>query len=208
MNSTTRTPDETQIGIFWSYDTPATGTPAVHYEEIAETIALQEHNSLTQDARLFGLVNLAMGDAGIAAWDTKYTYNRWRPITAIQLANTDGNPATVADPTWTPLGSPGDPGQPSFTPPFPSYVSGHATFGSALFTILTDFYGTDKLHFTLTSDLLPGVTRSYTSFSQASYENAISRIYLGIHFWFDETAGMKMGSEIANNVFANALTTD
>jgi hypothetical protein len=207
LHSKTRTPDQTQIGIFWSYDTPAMGTPVVHYEEIAETIALDEHNSLTQDARLFGLVNLAMADAGIAAWDTKYTYNRWRPITAIRLADTDGNPATIADPTWTPLGSPGDPGQPSFTPPFPSYVSGHATFGNALFTILTDFYHTDQLHFTLTSDLLPGVTRSYNSFSQASYENAISRIYLGIHFWFDETAGMKMGREIASNVFANALTT-
>ncbi len=205
QNSTSRTPDQTQIGIFWSYDTPSTGTPPVRYDEVALTIALQKHNSLDQDARLFGLVNLAMGDAGIAAWDTKYTYDRWRPITAIQLADTDGNPATVADPSWTPLGSPGDPGQPNFTPPFPSYVSGHATFGAALFTILTDFYGTDKLDFTLTSDLLPGVTRSYTSFSQASYENAISRIYLGIHFWFDETAGMTMGKEIANNVFANVL---
>jgi membrane-associated phospholipid phosphatase len=207
LHSTTRTPAETQTGIFWSYDTPATGTPPVHYDQIAMTIALQEHNSLDQDARLFGLVNLAMGDAGIAAWDTKYTYDRWRPITAIQLANTDGNRATVADPSWTPLGSPGDPGQPNFTPPFPSYVSGHATFGAALFTILTDFYGTNKLNFTLTSDLTPGVTRSFTSFSQASYQNAISRIYLGIHFWFDETAGMKMGTQIANNVFANVLTT-
>ena len=77
--------------------------------------------------------------------------------------------------------------------------------GAALFTILTDFYGTDKLKFTLTSDQLPGVTRSYTSFSQASYENAISRIYLGIHFWFDETAGMQMGKDVANTVFANVL---
>ncbi len=207
VNSTTRTPEETQIGIFWSYDTPATGTPVVHYNQIAATIALDEHNSLTQDARLFGLVNLAMADAGIAAWDTKYTYNRWRPVTAIELADTDGNPATVADPTWMPLGSPGDPGQPNFTPPFPSYVSGHAAFGNALFTILADFYHTDQLHFTLTSDLLPGVTRSYNSFSQASFENAMSRIYLGLHFWFDETAGMSMGRDIADNVFANVLTT-
>jgi hypothetical protein len=205
QDSSTRTPDQTQIGIFWSYDTPATGTPPVRYDEVALTIALQKHNTLDRNARLFGLVNLAMGDAGIAAWDTKYTYDRWRPITAIQLADTDGNPATVADPAWTPLGSPGDPGQPNFTPPFPSYVSGHATFGAALFTILTDFYGTDKMNFTLTSDLLPGVTRAYTSFSQASDENAISRIYLGIHFWFDETAGMTMGKEVANNVFANVL---
>jgi membrane-associated phospholipid phosphatase len=207
LNSTTRTPDQTQIGIFWSYDTPAMGTPVIHYEQIAETIALQEHNSMTQNARLFGLVNLAMGDAGISAWDTKYIYNRWRPITAIPLAGEDNNPATIADPTWQPLGSPNDPGQPSFTPPFPSYVSGHATFGQALFTTLADFYHTNQVHFTLTSDVLPGVTRSYTSFSQASFENAISRIYLGIHFWFDETAGMKMGREIATNVFANTMTT-
>ncbi len=206
VNSTTRTPRETEIGDFWSYDEPSTGTPPVHYDEIAETIALQEHNSLAQDARLFGLVNLAMADAGIAAWDTKYTYDRWRPVTAIPLANTDGNPATTADPTWMPLGSPGDPGQPNFTPPFPSYVSGHATFGAALFTILADFYGTDVMHFTLTSDILPGVTMSFNSFSQASYQNAMSRIYLGIHFWFDEAAGMKMGKAIATNVFDNSLT--
>ncbi len=206
LNSTTRTADQTQVGIFWSYDTPAYGTPPVLYEQIARTISLQEHNSLTQNARLFGLVNLSMGDAGISAWDSKYTYNRWRPITAIRAADT-GNPALVSDPTWTPLGSPGNPGQPSFTPPFPSYVSGHATFGTALFTVLKDFYGTDKIHFTLTSDVLPGVTRSYDSLSQASLENSLSRIYLGVHFWFDQTAGMKMGAEIANNVFANMLTT-
>ncbi len=207
LNSTTRTAQQTQIADFWSYDEPDTGTPPVHYNQIAETIALQEHNSLIQDARMFGLINVSMADAGIAAWDVKYTYNRWRPITAIPLANTDGNPATTADPTWQPLGSPGDPGQPNFTPPFPSYVSGHATFGGDLFTMLANFYGTNNLHFTLTSDILPGVTRSYNSFSQASFENAVSRIYLGIHFWFDESAGMKMGSSIANNVFANVMRT-
>ncbi len=111
---------------------------------------------------MFGLVNVAMGDAGIAAWDAKYTYNRWRPITAIQLAEHRRQPRHAADPTWTPLGSPGDPGQPNFTPPFPSYVSGHATFGAALFTTLAEFYGTDNVHFTSTSDQLPGVTRSPT----------------------------------------------
>ena len=170
LNSTTRTPEETQIGYFWSYDDPTTGTPVVHYDQIAEDIALQMHNSLTQNARMFGLVNVALGDAGITAWDSKYTYNRWRPITAIPLANTDGNPATTADPTWEPLGAPGAPGQPSFTPAFPSYVSGHATFGAALFTTLTEFYGTNNVHFTIGSDQLPGVTRSYSSFSQASME--------------------------------------
>ncbi len=198
LDSPVRTADQTQIADFWSYDTASTGTPPVHYDEIAESIALQMHNSLTQDARLFGLVNVSMGDSGIAAWNAKYTYNRWRPITAIQ----------EFDPAWEPLGSPGDPGQPNFTPPFPSYVSGHATFGADLFTMLADFYGTDNVRFTLTSDILPGVTRSYSSFSQASSENAISRIYLGIHYWFDESAGMTMGTSIANDVFANVMKTN
>jgi hypothetical protein len=206
LDSTTRTADQTQIGYFWAYDSLNTGTPPVHYDEIAELIALQMHNSLAQDARMFGLVNVAMGDAGITAWDTKYTYNVWRPITAIRLADTDGNPATVADPTWTPLGAPGAPGQPNFTPPFPGYVSGHATFGAALFTTLADFYGTNDVHFTIGSDQLPGVTRSYSSFSQASDENAISRIYLGIHFWFDETAGLTLGTSVAQDVFHNVMT--
>ena len=107
LNSTTRTPDQTQAAFFWSYDDPTTGTPPVHFDQIVEDIALQQHNTLAQDARLFGLVNVAMGDTAIAVWNAKYDYNFWRPITAIQLASTDGNPATTADPTWTPLGSPG-----------------------------------------------------------------------------------------------------
>jgi len=201
QNSTTRTPDETQAAIFWSYDLPSTGTPPVHYDQIVEDIALQQHNTLAQNARLFGLVNVAQGDAGIVAWDAKYTYNFWRPVTAIRLANSDGNPATTADPTWLPLGSPNVPGQPSFTPPFPGYQSGHATFGGAVFTILADFYGTDNIHFTIGSDQLPGVMRSFDSFSTASLENAWSRVYLGVHFWFDETAGLAVGDALGNNIF-------
>jgi hypothetical protein len=201
LNSTTRTPDETQAAIFWSYDTPPTGTPPAHYDQIVEDIALQQHNTLAQNARLFGLVNVAQGDAAIAAWTAKYRYNFWRPVTAIRLADTDGNPATIADPSWTPLGSPGGPGQPSFTPPFPGYVSGHATFGAAVFTILADFYGTDNIHFTIGSDELPGVTRSFDSFSSAAQENAWSRVYLGVHFWFDEAAALSIGANLGNDVF-------
>lgn len=201
LNSTTRTPDQTQAAIFWSYDAPSTGTPVVHNDQIVEVIALQEHNTLAQNARLFGLINVAEGDAGIVAWTAKYTYNFWRPVTAIRLANTDGNPATVADPTWLPLGAPNVPGQPAFTPPFPGYVSGHATFGGAVFTILADFYGTDNVHFTIGSDELPGVTRSFDSFSAASLENAWSRVWLGVHFWFDETAALTIGDALGNNIF-------
>ncbi len=206
-DSTIRTPDETQAALFWSYDWPTTGTPPVHYDQIVEDIALQEHNTLAQNARLFGLVNLAMGDAGIVAWDSKYTYNFWRPITAIRLANTDGNPATTADPTWTPLGSPGATGQPSYTPPFPGYVSGHATFGGAVFTVLADFYGTDHIHFTIGSDMLPGVTRSFDSFSAAALENAWSRVYLGVHFAFDSTEGLATGDAVGQAVFDQVMGT-
>ncbi len=200
-NSTARTPDETQAALFWSYDAPSTGTPPVHYDQIVEDIALQEHNTLAENARLFGLVNVAMGDAGIVAWNSKYTYNFWRPITAIRLANTDGNPATTADATWTPLGYTAAPGATNATPPWPGYVSGHATFGGAVFTILADFYGTDDIHFTIGSDELPGVTRSFDSFSAAALENAWSRVWLGVHFSIDSTEGLAIGDELGNNIY-------
>jgi hypothetical protein len=207
VDSTTRTPEETEIGSFWAYDLPGIGPPPVFFNQIAEEIALEQHNTFEQNVRMFGLADTAMADAAIVAWYTKYNYDFWRPVTAIQLANTDGNPDTVADPTWMPLGSPGHGVVPNFTPAFPSYVSGHATFGGALFQTLADFYHTDNVHFTLTSDELPGVTRSYTSFSQAAQENGMSRIYLGIHYIFDSTEGIATGESIANYVFAHNMTS-
>jgi hypothetical protein len=205
LQSTTRTADQTQTAYFWAYDVAGYGPPLLFYNEIGEQVALQQHNSLDQNARMFAMANVAMADAGIVAWQAKYDYNLWRPITAIRLADTDGNPATTADPTWTPLGAPGHGVSPDFTPPFPSYVSGHATFGAALFQVLADFYGTDNVHFTLTSDELPGVTRSYDSFSAAAEENGMSRIYLGIHYVFDKTAGITAGDAIGNYVAKNLM---
>ncbi len=204
-DSTTRTAEQTQIGHFWAYDTGAKGTPVVLYNQIAQKVAQQQGNTTEQNARLFALMNLAMADSGISAWDTKYAYNFWRPITAIRNANTDGNPATVADKNWQPLGAPGD-GTPNFTPPFPAYVSGHSTFGAAAFTVLRRFFGTDNIRFTVGSDELPGVKRTFSSFSQAADENGISRIYLGIHWAFDNTQGKIMGEKVGNYVFSNALT--
>jgi hypothetical protein len=204
-DSTTRTPEQTQIGLFWAYDLPGMGPPPIHYNQIAEAIALQQHNTFDQDVRMFALVDIAMADAAIVAWDAKYTYDFWRPITAIRAADTDGNPNTVADPSWAPLGAPGEGVIPDYTPPFPAYISGHATFGAALFQTLADFYHTDQVSVTLTSDELPGVTRTYTSFSAAAEENGQSRIYLGIHWSFDKTAGIATGDSIANYVFAHEL---
>jgi membrane-associated phospholipid phosphatase len=203
-DSLVRTPDQTQVADFWAYDRAETGSPIVRFEQVIQAVALQQGNTLEQNARLFALANVSMADAGIVAWQTKFTNNTWRPITAIRLADTDGNPATVADPGWTPLGAPGGT-DPNFTPPFPAYVSGHATFAGALFTILTQFYGTDQVHFTLDSDELPGVERTFDSFSSAAEEVVWSRIYLGIHVITDETHGQAAGAAIADYVFQHDL---
>ena len=208
---TERTAEQTQIGLFWGYDGPGLGTPPRLYNQAVRTIALARGNTVAENARLFALVNIAMADAGIAAWDAKYTYDFWRPVTAIREAGTDNNAATVADPTWTPLGAPGDGAVSNFTPPFPAYTSGHATFGAAIFRVLADFYGRDDISFTLTSDEFNGVrrplvSRSYSSFSQAAAENGQSRIYLGIHWSFDNTEGQAQGREVADYVFQHVLT--
>ena len=223
---TTRSDEQTAIGLFWGYDAqPGLCAPTRFYNQIAETIATEQHNTEVENARLFMLVNVAMADAGIAVWDTKYVYNFWRPITAIRESDRgtgptglgDGNPNTIGDPNWTPLGAPADNNNgTNFTPPFPSYTSGHAGFGGALFKTLADFYGTDNISFTIVSDEFNTITidqngqarpmkpRSYTSFSQAAEENGESRIYLGIHFNFDKVQGIKQGDTIADYVFARA----
>jgi hypothetical protein len=222
LNSTIRTPEQTQIGFFWGYDAqPGLCAPIRFYNQIAEVIAGQEGNNEVDNARFFALINLAMADGGIVCWDAKYQYNFWRPITAIRENDPgtgptglgSGNPFLVGqgDPSWQPLGAPAHNGGGNFTPPFPSYTSGHATIGAALFKMMEDYYGTDNVHFTVSTDEFNTITgsslppRSYDSFSQASGENALSRIYLGIHFHFDATAGIQCGDQIADYIFEHSL---
>jgi len=193
--STTRTADQSAIARFW-YGAAGTYTVSGYWNQIAQEVAQQQGDSLVQDARLFALLNLAQADASFAAWDTKYTYNFWRPVTAIRAADTDGNPDTVADPTWTPFLA---------TPAHPSYDSGHSAFSAAAAAVLASFFGSDAIPFSLSSDSLPGVTRSYASFSQAAQEVSDSRVYAGIHWRFDVQAGQVMGNEVGDYIVTHFL---
>ena len=217
LTSSVRTADQTEIGIFWGYDgTQRLGVPPRLYNQVVRVVAIQQNNTLQQNARLFSLVNYALADAGIGAWESKYYYNLWRPIIGIR----QGTATIQAIPNWQPLGSPADGDGENFTPAFPSYVSGHATFGSATFEMLRLFYGTDKIQFQFQSDeyngrtvdsitrrVRPARTRHYESFTQAETENLLSRIYLGIHWRVDQVQGRNMGRKIASYIFNKTLST-
>jgi hypothetical protein len=217
---TQRDAEETEIGIYWGYDgTPGVGVPPRMHNQIAVQIALQRNSNATQTMRLLALVNVALADAALAAWESKYAYEFWRPVGGIREADTDGNPNTTPDPNYTPLGAPSSNFDgPNFTPPFPAYPSGHATFGGALFQMLRRFYGTNSISFTFVSDEFNGVTRdnlgnvrpltprTFSSLSQADDENAQSRIYLGIHWAFDATEGQTQGERVADYVFPRVFT--
>jgi PAP2 superfamily len=196
QDSADRTADQTQIALFWA-DGAGTATPPGHWLVIAQGVAQQGHLTLLGNARLFALVSLAVADAAIVSWDHKYAFSNWRPVTGIQHADTDGNPKTTADPSWLPLIA---------TPPFPSYSSGHSTFSGSSSRILALVFGTDAISFSTTSDGLPGVQRSFTSFSQAAEEAGQSRIYGGIHWQFDNQVGLASGRSLAEHVFFNFLT--
>ncbi len=194
-DSTNRTPEQTEIALFWN-DNAGTATPPGHWNVIAQETAAARGNTLEQNARLFALLNIALADAGIVAWDCKFAYNFWRPVTAIPNADTDGNPDTTPDASWLPL---------IVTPNFPEYVSGHSTFSGAAAAVLADFYGTDDISFTTVSDGLPGVTRSFHSFSAAAQEAGMSRIYGGIHFWSADLHGLLCGAQLGDYVSENFL---
>ena len=195
VDSATRTPDQTEIARFWA-DDAGTVTPPGHWNRIARRVAVQRGTTLAENARLFAMLNVALADAAIACWDCKYEFNFWRPVTAIRAAARLNDPALAADPDWTPL---------LVTPPFPSYTSGHSTFSGTAAAVLAEFFGTDEVRFTATSDALPGVTRSFPGFRAAAREAGRSRIYGGIHWEFDNSDGLaggqKMGEYVSRHFF-------
>ena len=228
-----RTAEESLIGVFWGYDgTPGLGTPPRFYNQIVRRLAIAKANSVADNARLFALVNAAMGDAGILAWDQKFIHNFWRPVIGIREHDGSMGPAGAAahtigpdcDPMWLPLGAPNsNTKNKNFTPPFPAYPSGHATFGAAAFHVARLFYGVpagnhaaDTLFngLDIVSDEFNGAnkdnretvrpkhTRAFPGgLWQMIVENGRSREFLGVHWIFDAFAVDNSGNpDLTQNI--------
>ena len=192
----TRTPEQTEIALFWLESSP------LSWNRIARTVAESQGLNEWESARLFGLLNMALADGYISSWETKYHYLFWRPVTAIHEGDSDGNPRTVGDPAWTPL---------QLTYPIPDHDSAHSVQGGAAAEVLRRFFGRDDIAFEACSLSLPAgdrctdatpVLRSFSSFSQAAEENAVSRVYVGIHFRLASEEGVKHGRKIGHRAAA------
>jgi len=191
-NSTAATADQALIGRFWN------GAIQNYWNEITQTAVHAHHLTTAQSARVFALLNLTLADEVIAFYDSKYTYNFWRPVTAIRAAATDGNPDTAADPNWLP--------QAGKTAADPAYPGAHATISAGGAFVLSALFGDKPFQLSVTSEVLPGVVRSFDGFAAAEKEASLSRVYAGQHFRSDENAGERLGSAVADFVVDNFLT--
>jgi len=192
VNSTASSADEALTGRFWN------GAIQNYWNEITQTAALAHDLTTARSARLFALLNLTLADGVIAFYDAKYTYDFWRPVTAIRAADTDNNPETLADPNWLP--------EVINTAPDPSYPGAHAVISAGAAAVVISVLEKDELDFNVTSEVMPGVERSFERLSAAAEEATLSRIFAGAHFRFDLTTGQRLGREVADFVFDNFLT--
>jgi hypothetical protein len=192
IGSSLRTADQTLLARFWQ-----STTPNYIFNHVALQLAAERHLTFSEKARLLGLLNLALADADIACWDAKYYYAFWRPVTAIALADTDGNPSTTADPGWTPL---------LITPAIPEYPSGHTALAGAAGTVLANYFG-ESSHVALTSDApaMAGVVRSFTTVSAVMDEVRDARVFAGIHFRTADNDGQAVGAAVAHYLIQNVL---
>ena len=211
----TRSPEETEIAQFWSFDRTDTFRPPGHWNLIAQEAILQnqenggEELSLVETARMFAQLNIALTDAGVVSWDSKFDFAQLRPEHTINAdpenqippqpgfgyENIDGNEISLQDPDWDPLIE---------TPAFPDYTSGHATFGAAAAEVLESVFG-DDFNIEITSQDIPGLARSFGSFSEAAVENGRSRVFGGIHINSSSVEGLESGFEVGQFVVDNAL---
>jgi len=187
-SSTTRTADQTVAAKFWA--PPIWNT----WNEIADRAVTAHHASLETSARLFAVLNLTFADSVIAFYDSKYHYLVWRPVTAIRLGDSIGNPAITGEPAWTPL---------AVTAPDPSYPGAHSTISAAGASVLSAFFGEDG-KIDVTSDALPGTVRSFPSYQAIATEAGLSRIYAGQHTPLDDVAGQLLGTQVAQSVLRSS----
>lgn len=208
-DSIDRTAEQTEIAFFWANDLDGTYKPPGHLYRLTQIVAEQRNLSLAENARLFALVALAMADAGILAWSVKYdtAIDLWRPESAVRLAMSDGNLLTREDLNWEPLSVNPLTGV-RFSPAFPAFVSGHATFGAVHAGIMRRFFDTDNVTFELDTDdpSVEGVKRTFNSFSSAALENGRSRVYLGVHYQWDADEAYVAGTQLADYIYDNILT--
>jgi hypothetical protein len=190
--SATRTADQTLMAQFWA----TASSPTYQWNRVAVALGAERHTTLSENARILALLNVAIADSCIAVWRAKHTYMFWRPITAIRLATSDDNPATLEDAAWTPLIT---------TPPYPDYPSGLCGLAGAALTVLSDYFGEDS-NFSVDSDALPmaGVLRTFTSFEDAASELVDARVFSGIHFRFADEDAVDLGTRVAQYILANA----
>jgi hypothetical protein len=200
LNSSTRTLAQSHAAAFWQTN------PAANYNAIARRIADQYSLDLSDSARLFAMLDLTAADALITTWSDKYYSNFWRPRAAIRQADTDGNPATVADPSWEPMFHPtldpaiGGVGPALSTPPYPDHPSGATSYASASMSALAAFFGTDEVPFFATSSRFPGEQRAFTRFSGVTNEVLEARIWAGIHFRTPDVQSADLGREVARYI--------
>src|SRR6267378_458823 len=190
--NSSRSLDQTNLALFWNSNFLVLWNAALRDIIAARVPDIQD------SARLLAIASLAMADAGITAWDTKFHYVFWRPVTAVQEADNDGNPDTVGDPTWQPFIN---------TPNYPEYTSGANNVTGAVTRILALFFGTDEMTFsvTTTNAASPQLTRTYKRFSDAAADVVNVRIYQGIHFRFADVIARRQGRHVAQWVFSHVL---
>jgi hypothetical protein len=185
IDSTTRTPEQTHIAFFWGQ---SAGGPALLWNRVARNLGDQYALDIVDSALLFAMMHLSAADAAINCWNDKYYFDFWRPWTAIQRADEDGNPDTEADPSWTAL----------LTAPYPEHPSGHLSLDGAHLEVFKMFFGTNQIRFGVTSSRFPGETRYYDRFSDALNEIVDARVYAGLHFRTADIQGKILGRKIAH----------
>jgi hypothetical protein len=191
LNSIQRPPDRANVVLFY-----AASSPTQVFNQAAEQVAMEHGHSLSRNARDLALINMAISDSLVASFFNKYTYNVWRPETAIHGGDTDDNSNTAADPNWAPFIA---------TPCFPSYPSNHGSASNAAAAVMRRLYGEGGHSVTLTNPVLPNITLQYTAFKQITDDISDARVYGGIHFRTDQQAGADLGRAVGTAVYKNNL---